>query len=111
MHTLLTTFFAERRWLIIGIKSVLPTNARYTENPAPKAQHIGVTNNLQFAIYVLVLSSIERDAVSRCTMNPGKTDFWHRQGHEVVLVSTGGASGAPQALLGRVGFTLHIDRL
>ncbi|RXW15074.1 hypothetical protein EST38_g10779 [Candolleomyces aberdarensis] len=94
-----------------GMKSVLPTDTRYTVHQAAKAQEIGVKNNLKFNIYVIVLSSVEGGTNSQYTMSPGRTDFWRRQGPEIVLVSVGGAPGAPRAFLGRIGFTLHIDRL
>jgi hypothetical protein len=94
-----------------GIRSVLPTDARYTVNDSTKAWHIGVKNNLQFNIYVLVLSSEAGAADLQYTMRPGKVDFWRRQDSEVVLVSVGGAPGAPRAFQGKVGSTLHIDRL
>ncbi|RXW15072.1 hypothetical protein EST38_g10780 [Candolleomyces aberdarensis] len=97
--------------LYTGMKSVLPTDARYTVHQVAKAQDIGVKNNLKFNIYVIVFSSVEGGANSQYTMSPGKTKFWRRQGPEIVLVSVGGAPGAPRAFFGRIGFTLHVDRL
>ncbi|RXW17392.1 hypothetical protein EST38_g8461 [Candolleomyces aberdarensis] len=94
-----------------GLKSVLPTDARYTVNEVAKTQYIGVKNSLQFSIYVLVLSSVQGGADSQYAMNPGTTAFWYRQDSEIILVSVGGAAGAPRAFQGKVGSTLQIDRL
>jgi hypothetical protein len=94
-----------------GMKSVLPNDTRYTVNEAHKEQRIGVENNLQFNIYVLVLRSTKGIEDFQHTIRPGEADFWPREGPEIVLVSVGGAFGAPRAFLGKVGFTLQIDRL
>jgi hypothetical protein len=90
----------------------MPSNATYTENEGRTAQSIGIKNNLLFEIYVCVLSSQQGrwDKPQWC-MSPGKTDFWQRQGPEVVLVSVGSAPGVPRAFLGKVGFTLHINNV
>ena len=62
--------------MFAGMKSVLPTDARYTVNETARGQYIGVKNNLQFSIYVLVLSSVEGGADAQYTMYPGRTDYW-----------------------------------
>lgn len=95
----------------VGIQSVLPSGVSYTLNEARRAQYIGIKNNLRLSIYVLVLSSVQEEAVWQSTISPGKTNFWHRRDPEIVLVSIGSAPGVPRAFLGKVGHTLHIDNL
>ena len=95
-----------------GIASVLPTEATYTENQGEgdKTQHIGIKNNLRVNIYAAILSSVQGTGDTRqFNVKPGTTEFWPRQGPEVVLISVGSAPGVPRAFLGKVGLTLEIN--
>ncbi|KAJ2930870.1 hypothetical protein H1R20_g6223, partial [Candolleomyces eurysporus] len=95
-----------------GIKSVAPTDAKYIENGVERTHHIGVKNNLGFDIHASVLTSLQGSGDTRqWNMKPGITEFWSRQGPEVVLVSVGSALGVPRAFVGKVGFTLQINDL
>jgi len=99
-------------WL--GIKSVLVEDATYSLDTQPaERSYIGIQNDLPFDIYVSVprSGSVPDGATAQYLIKPGATDRWARDYPEVVLVSVGGAPGAPRAFLGRVGSILHINTL
>ncbi|KAH7907160.1 hypothetical protein BJ138DRAFT_532170 [Hygrophoropsis aurantiaca] len=91
-----------------GITSVATASVRYTSGSRGR---IGVLNDLDFAIYVVVLSSAPEtsDQLTRRVIAAGESSSWPRNGSEVVLISMASTRGFVRAYHGRPGHTLIIE--
>ncbi|KAH7907769.1 hypothetical protein BJ138DRAFT_1159285 [Hygrophoropsis aurantiaca] len=93
-----------------GVTSVATTNVRYTSGSSGQ---IRVQNDLDFAIYVVVLDSAVTASdpflsiisvalmPTQILIRPGQNDSWAREGSEIVLVSMASTPGFVRAYHGR----------